>query len=90
MAIKDKVKEDLDEIREEASDAMKMLHFTIQQTERKSRRDFVIIIVLIISLMCSIGYTFYIINNTEEITTTTSSVVDIDDVNNIDNSEIHN
>ena len=77
------------ELSEESSDAMKLLHFTIYNSERKNKRDFIIIIVLILSLTISVGYNIYQANSIDTIETT-SSTIDIDDVDNINNSEIRN
>ena len=77
------------ELGQDSSDAMKLLYFTINKGESKSKRDFIIILVLILSLVISVGYNIYQANSINTIETISSSV-DIDNVDNIDNSEIHN
>lgn len=86
------MKDDLNKINKkvnETSFAMEMLQFSKEQTDKTSKRMFIIIIILIISLICSISYSVYLLNNIGEISTTEKSI-DIQEFDSIDNSDIGN
>ena len=69
---------------EQKSFALEMIEFAKEQTERTNKRLFIIIIILIIGLICSIAYNIYQAQDTETITDT----LEIQDVETIDNSHI--
>ena len=76
-------------LREDSSDAMKVLTYTIEQSEKKSKRDFIIIVILILALTVSVGYNIYLSNSINTVETT-SSTIDLDNIDTIEQSEIHN
>lgn len=86
------MKEDMNKIDKkvtEASFAMEMIKFTKDQTDKTNRRQFIIIILLILALIGSVSYTVYLLNNIGEETTITKSI-DMDDIDTIEKSEINN
>jgi len=88
MAIKEKFKQ-IEQKVDEASFAMEMIKFTKDQTDKTNRRQFIIIILLILALIGSVSYTVYLLNNIGEETTITKSI-DMDDIDTIEKSEINN
>ena len=73
----------------EMSFAMEMLEFSKTQANYTNRRYFIIIIILILTLVGSITFNFYLLNSTEEVSTTSSSI-DIDNVEHIQDSDVSN
>lgn len=81
LEMKKKVKE----IQEE-SFATQILH----DYKMQNKRQFIIILVILGMWFATIGYLVYILNDIGTETTTTEELIDIDDVDNIENSHIHN
>nr|DAE35574.1 MAG TPA: hypothetical protein [Caudoviricetes sp.] len=88
MGLKEEVlemKKEVQEIQEE-SFATQILHdYKIQ-----SKRLFIIWIITFVTLIGVSCYTLYLLNDIGVETTTTEELIDIDDVDNIENSHIHN
>lgn len=79
------MKKEVKEIQEESL-AMSLLHdYKIQ-----NKRQFIVILVILGMWFATIGYLVYILNDIGTETTTTEELIDIDDVDNIENSHIHN
>lgn len=64
----------------EESLAMELL----KDFKKQNKRQFVIILVLLLMFTCLLGYTIWLLNDIG----TTTDTIDIDDVDNIDNSHI--
>ena len=79
------MKKEVKEIQEE-SFATQILHDYKMQNKRK----FIIILVILGMWFATIGYLIYILNDIGVETTTTEELIDIDDVDNIENSHIYN
>lgn len=82
MGIREEVlemKKEVEEIQEH-SFAMELL----KDQKRQNKRQFIIILVILGMFTCLLGYTIWLLN---DIGTTTQSI-DIEDVENIDNSHI--
>lgn len=66
----------------------------LKDYKRQSKRQFIIILVILGMWFATIGYLIYILNDigveTTTTTTSTTETIDIDDVDNIENSHIHN
>lgn len=66
----------------------------LKDYKRQSKRQFIIILVILGMWFATIGYLIYILNDigveTTTTTTSTTETIDIDDVDNIENSYIHN
>lgn len=73
----------------EMSFAMEMIKFTKDQTDKTNRRQFIIIILLILAFIGSVSYTVYLLNNIGEETTITKSI-DMDNIDTIEESDINN
>lgn len=82
MGIREEVLEMKKEVQEiqEHSFAMELL----KDQKRQNKRQFIIILVILGMFTCLLGYTIWLLN---DIGTTTQSI-DIEDVENIDNSHI--
>lgn len=82
MGIREEVLEMKKEVEEmqEHSFAMELL----KDQKRQNKRQFIIILVILGMFTCLLGYTIWLLN---DIGTTTQSI-DIEDVENIDNSHI--
>lgn len=79
------MKKEVKEIQEESL-AMSLLHdYKIQ-----NKRQFIVILVILGMWFATIGYLIYVLNDIGVETTTTEELIDIDDVDNIENSHIHN
>ena len=79
------MKKEVKEIQEE-SFATQILHdYKIQ-----NKRQFIIILVILGMWFTTIGYLVYVLNDIGTETTTTEELIDIDDIDNIENSHIHN
>lgn len=79
------MKKEVKEIQEE-SFATQILH----DYKMQNKRQFIVILVILGMWFATIGYLIYILNDIGVETTTTEELIDIDDVDNIENSHIHN
>ena len=83
------MKKEVEEIQEE-SFATQIL----KDYKKQSKRQFIVILVILGMWFATIGYLIYILNDigveTTTTTTSTTETIDIDDVDNIENSHIHN
>ena len=88
MDIREEVLELEKEVKEmqEESLAMSLLH----DYKMQNKRQFIVILVILGMWFATIGYLVYILNDFGTETTTTEELIDIDDVDNIENSHIHN
>lgn len=92
MNLKEEVLEMKKEVKEiqEESFATQIL----KDYKKQSKRQFIIILVILGMWFATIGYLIYILNDigveTTTTTTSTTETIDIDDVDNIENSHIHN
>ena len=62
----------------------------LQDYKKQNKRQFIVILVILGMWFATIGYLVYILNDIGTETTTTEELIDIDDVDNIENSHIHN
>lgn len=92
MGLKEEVlemKKEVEEMQEE-SFATQIL----KDYKKQSKRQFIVILVILGMWFATIGYLIYILNDigveTTTTTTSTTETIDIDDVDNIENSHIHN
>ena len=81
MTIDDNINKMAREV-QETSLAMEL----VKDYKKANTRMFIIILILIAGLLCSIGYIVYILNDIETVTTT--DTIDVSDVNSVDNSNI--
>lgn len=84
MGIREEIedmKKEVEEIQEH-SFAMELL----KDQKKQNKRQYIIILVILGMFTCLLGYTIWLLN---DIGTTTQSI-DIEDVENIDNSHINN
>lgn len=79
------MKKEVKEIQEE-SFATQILH----DYKMQNKRQFIIILVILGMWFATIGYLIYVLNDIGVETTTTEELIDIDDVDNIENSHIYN
>lgn len=79
------MKKEVKEIQEESL-AMSLLH----DYKMQNKRQFIVILVILGMWFATIGYLVYVLNDIGTETTTTEELIDIDDVDNIENSHIHN
>ena len=79
------MKKEVEEIQEESL-AMSLL----KDYKKQNKRQYIIILVILGMWFATIGYLVYILNDIGTETTTTEELIDIDDVDNIENSHIHN
>lgn len=88
MDLKEEVLEMKKEVKEiqEESLAMSLLH----DYKMQNKRQFIIILVILGMWFATIGYLVYVLNDIGTETTTTEELIDIDDIDNIENSHIHN
>lgn len=85
-----RIKEEVEEMKklvdkaqeEEHSLAMSLL----TDMKRTNKRLFILCILEFLGLLLSIGYTIYVLNDTE--TTTTEEIIEIKEVESVDNSDI--
>lgn len=54
--------------------------------KKANKRMFIIWVITFVGLLLSVGYTIWLLNDIEN--TTTEEIIDIEDVENIDNSDI--
>jgi len=88
MGLKEEVLElgkEVKEIQEESLAMSLLKDYKIQ-----NKRQFIVILVILGMWFATIGYLVYILNDIGTETTTTEELIDIDDVDNIENSHIHN
>ena len=62
----------------------------LKDYKKQNKRQFIVILVILGMWFATIGYLVYILNDIGTETTTTEELIDIDDVDNIENSHIHN
>lgn len=94
----DDIKEEMVEIKKnvEKLQSESLAYEMLKDSVKASKRKDGIIVLLIVLLTCSFMYTIYLLNDTnttkttEEITTTTEYNQDIDDVGDMNNSNIVN
>jgi hypothetical protein len=79
------MKKEVKEIQEESLAMSLLKDYKIQ-----NKRQFIVILVILGMWFATIGYLVYILNDIGTETTTTEELIDIDDVDNIENSHIHN
>lgn len=79
------LEKEVKEIQEESL-AMSLL----KDYKKVNKRMFIIILVILGMFTCLLGYTIWLLNDVGTETTTTEEIIDIDDVDNIENSHIHN
>ena len=79
------MKKEVKEIQEESLAMSLLRDYKIQ-----NKRQFIVILVILGMWFATIGYLVYILNDIGTETTTTEELIDIDDVDNIENSHIHN
>ncbi len=79
------LEKEVKEIQEESL-AMSLL----KDYKKVNKRMFIIILVIFGMFACLLGYTIWLLNDVGTETTTTEEIIDIDDVDNIENSHIHN
>lgn len=79
------MKKEVEEMQEESL-AMSLL----KDYKKQNKRQYIIILVILGMWFATIGYLVYILNDIGTETTTTEELIDIDDVDNIENSHIHN
>lgn len=84
MGLKEEVLEMKKEVKEiqEESFATQILH----DYKMQNKRQFIIILVILGMWFATIGYLIYVLNDIGVETTTTEELIDIDDVDNIENS----
>lgn len=58
----------------------------LQDYKKANKRFFIIVIILILCLLTSIGYTFYLLNKYQSVSV--DQTVDVNNINTIDNSDI--
>lgn len=88
MGIREEIedmKKEVEEIQEH-SFAMELL----KDQKKQNKRQYIIILVILGMWFATIGYLVYVLNDIGTETTTTEELIDIDDVDNIENSHIHN
>lgn len=90
------LKEEVMELEKEVKEIQEESFATqiLKDYKKQSRRQFIIILVILGMWFATIGYLIYILNDigveTTTTTTSTTETIDIDDVDNIENSHIHN
>lgn len=85
------MKEEVEEIKKELSEVKeKSLAMELLEDERKSvKRLFIIWIITFIAFLCLLGYTIYLLNDMQRITTT-QEIEDIDTIGgNVTNGDIY-
>lgn len=88
MGIREEVLEMKKEVKEMQEESLAMS--LLQDYKKVNKRQFIVILVILIMWFTTIGYLIYILNDIGVETTTTEETIDIDDVSNIENSHIHN
>lgn len=81
------LREDFNELKRKTKEVENSFAIEILKDYKKAnKRQFIIIIILVLCLMGSIGYTFYILNDIQTVTKT--DTIDIQNVNDINESDI--
>ena len=88
MGIREEVLEMKKEVQEMQEESLAMS--LLKDYKKQNKRQYIIILVILGMWFATIGYLVYILNNIGTETTTTEELIDIDDVDNIENSHIHN
>ena len=86
------LKEEVMELEKEVKEIQEESFATqiLKDYKKQNKRQFIIILVILGMWFATIGYLVYILNDIGTETTTTEELIDIDDVDNIENSHIHN
>ena len=88
MGIREEVLEMKKEVKEMQEESLAMS--LLKDYKKQNKRQYIIILVILGMWFATIGYLVYILNDIGAETTTTEELIDIDDVDNIENSHIHN
>ena len=88
MGIREEVLEMKKEVKEMQEESLAMS--LLKDYKKQNKRQYIIILVILGMWFATIGYLVYILNDFGTETTTTEELIDIDDVDNIENSHIHN
>lgn len=88
MGIREEVLEMKKEVQEMQEESLAMS--LLKDYKKQNKRQYIIILVILGMWFATIGYLVYILNDIGTETTTTEELIDIDDVDNIENSHIHN
>lgn len=88
MDIREEVLEMKKEVQEMQEESLAMS--LLKDYKKQNKRQYIIILVILGMWFATIGYLVYILNDIGTETTTTEELIDIDDVDNIENSHIHN
>ena len=88
MDIREEVLELEKEVKEMQEESLAMS--LLKDYKIQNKRQFIVILVILGMWFATIGYLIYILNDIGVETTTTEELIDIDDVDNIENSHIHN
>lgn len=88
MDIREEVLELEKEVKEMQEESLAMS--LLKDYKKQNQRQFIVILVILGMWFATIGYLIYILNDIGVETTTTEELIDIDDVDNIENSHIHN
>lgn len=88
MGIREEVLEMKKEIQEMQEESLAMS--LLKDYKKQNKRLYIIILVILGMWFATIGYLVYILNDIGTETTTTEELIDIDGVDNIENSHIHN
>ena len=88
MGIREEVLEMKKEVKEMQEESLAMS--LLKDYKKQNKRQYIIILVILGMWFATIGYLVYILNDIGTETTTTEELIDIDDVDNIENSHIHN
>lgn len=86
------LREEIEDMKKEVQEIQEESFATqiLKDYKKASKRQFIVILVILGMWFSTIGYLIYILNDIGIETTTTEETIDIDDVNNIENSHIHN
>lgn len=79
------IKQDIDKVAREVDDTSFAFEI-LQDYKKANKRLFIIVLILIFSLVGSVGYTFYLLNQYQEVDI--DQKVDVKDVQTIDNSKV--
>ena len=88
MGIREEVLEMKKEVKEMQEESLAMS--LLKDYKKQNKRQYIIILVILGMWFATIGYLVYILNDISTETTTTEELIDINDVDNIENSHIHN
>ena len=79
------IKQDIDKVAREV-DNTSFAFEVLQDYKKTNKRLFIIVLILIFSLVGSVGYTFYLLNSYQAVDI--DQKVDVKDVQTIDNSKV--